>query len=604
MNTLPTQILITIFLHVKKNDRLQCILVCKKWFTLITENVLYENLQFRNIDIFDKAIDLFDKQPAFGSHVESLTIQSCDIDMMSVFSMPRYFPNLKFLDWKEDIRPTEERLRNDLSTKELPRSLVYQRELRKWNQLESIDVRLEKLPFLTMLLESSSLDSLTSVKISFKPWHVDDRFGSETMIKLRPIVKSLISNIKSAPSLELLVMKCAVLDLSDMEELHASVPKLKSLDLFCTAISGGATDDWLISTNKKSVLDNNGMAVTPNTASTVTELSITFYNTISGIHSIQGDLKYTMKKWLIYLGCKYNDAEINLKGRGIPCLPEISNFYEPMVTIIRKGTNSTRYHAFLYPITKSIMNAIGDRKVELKSLHIYSSGTIQALQKQLNIVKLSRQAKTITGLEINSRCLLLKESLAWSVISNNLSVDYFQSLSILSVNCTIHHCALTALFQTLPPLLQTLFLRSIILKGDDKALLMMPTEKCKINSLYLGFSCKPGSTIHQMNYVLEFILQSCPSLTDFTLHGQTWSSDNSMLKLWFFDHNELKKITINFNGIQYYTFSLIEEKRGLRWANYDNLADSSDLTVEKIHMDISWRSKYVKLDLAKVPQKW
>ncbi|KAG2207771.1 hypothetical protein INT47_011891 [Mucor saturninus] len=72
------------------------------------------------------------------------------------------------------------------------------------------------------------------------------------MIRLRPMVKSYINNIKTAPSLQRLVMERSVLDLSDMEELHASVPRLKSLDLFCTAISGGATDDWLISTDKKS----------------------------------------------------------------------------------------------------------------------------------------------------------------------------------------------------------------------------------------------------------------------------------------------------------------------------------------------------------------
>ncbi|KAG2207769.1 hypothetical protein INT47_011889 [Mucor saturninus] len=145
------------------------------------------------------------------------------------------------------------------------------------------------------------------------------------------------------------------------------------------------------------------------------------------------------------------------------------------------------------------------------------------------------------------------------------------------------------MFQTLPPSLRTLSLGTIILNMDEKALLMMPTGKCKINSLYLTFSCELGPTLHQINYVLELILHSCPLLTDFTLHGQMWSSDNSMLKLWFFDqHNELKKITINFNGIQYYTFSFIDEKRGLRWANYDDLADSSDLTVENFHMDISW----------------
>ncbi|KAI7878385.1 uncharacterized protein EV154DRAFT_576469 [Mucor mucedo] len=225
MNELNTENLITVFSNISSiKGKLQCILVCKKWYMIMAENYLYKQLNFCNINNFNKALDLFDIKPKFGNHVESLTIQSCEIDIVSVFLLPKQFPNTKHLYWWEDIRTEEERINNDISIKNLPHPLIYRRELSRWNQLESIDIRTERLPFLTVLFESSLLDNLTSVKICFNPWHLDDYFDRQTLSKLRPIVKSFISNIKNAPSLERLVMNCAVLDLSDMEDLHASVP--------------------------------------------------------------------------------------------------------------------------------------------------------------------------------------------------------------------------------------------------------------------------------------------------------------------------------------------------------------------------------------------
>lgn len=97
----------------------------KKWHTIIAENILYKELDFNNISNFDKAIDLFDSNEKSGHTVETLSINSCELDVFSIFSMPRQFPNLKFLKWKENNRQYNE-LKTDISIK-LPSSHVYQR---------------------------------------------------------------------------------------------------------------------------------------------------------------------------------------------------------------------------------------------------------------------------------------------------------------------------------------------------------------------------------------------------------------------------------------------------------------------------------------------
>lgn len=599
MSILSTEILIPIFLQISISDKLECILVCKRWYIILTENVLYKQLQFSNMDDFNKAIDLLEKKPYISNSVESLTVKKCEIDTVSIFLMPRQFPNIKALSWKENIRPTEERLKHDISIKHLPSPYIYRRELKRWNQLESIDIELERLPFLTMLLESSSFNNLTFIRICFKPWHLSNYFDTQTLSKIRPNVKSLINTIKNAPSLEHLIMECSVLDLDDMEELHASLPKLKKLLLFCTAIYGGSTDNMTISADKKTIINSHGMAIAQNTANTVEELSIVFYiSNILGIHNVDGDLKDTMQKWLIYIGCKYYEASITLKGWGDQYLPQIPEFYQPILTILRKMPTIVNYHAFLHPITLSIINTIDSRECKLETLNLYTN-VLQSLQAQLHNVSVSNQSKTLYYLKINSKGMLLQRCHAWNNITSSFS-KYFSSLITLNITCTIYHCALVELFQSLPSSLQILSLNSLTFDINDDVV-MMPLKECKINSLYLTLTCTRTSNMHQMNYTLEYILQSCPYLSDFTLNGQMWSADIPMLKLCFFNHKALRKITIDFKGVQYYTFSWIKGKESRPWADYDELARVTDLTGKKFHIDVSWRNKNLELNLAKAP---
>ncbi|KAI7896642.1 uncharacterized protein EV154DRAFT_476289 [Mucor mucedo] len=599
-NKLKANDLITVFSNISSiKDKLQCILVCKKWYKLMTENYLYKQLNFCDNNNFNKALDLFDRKPKFGNHVESLTIQSCEIDIVTMFLLSRQFPNTKHLYWTEDIRTTEERIKNDdISIKNPPHPLIYRRELRKWNQLKTINIRMERLPFLTMLLESSSLNSLTTVEISFASLHVDNYFGSQTTIKLRPIVKSLIDNIKNAPSLDRLVMICPVLDLSDMEELHANTTKLKTLHLNYIAISGGSTDNWLISTDNESILDNNGKVVTSNTANTVAELSIVFYHDISGIHDLQNDLKDTMTKWLVYIGCKYNGAAINLKGFGNQYLSEISEFHKPLLTMIKKELNTTEYHAFLHPITIQMMDALDAREFELKTLYLYTN-TLTSLRMQLNIVKVSRQAKTICHLKINSKSGVIgKHSSILDSIVFGLSL-HFESLYNLDITCTIFQSTLIKLLQKLPSL-QVLSLDSVHFNGEENVA-MVSIIRSKIQKLYLTLNCEINSTMQQLNQVMEFVIQSCPLLVEFSLSGSILLSEIRSLRLCFFYHEDLKTIEINIKGVHYYVFSWEDGKQGHQWKDYNELAEKWDPTWKKLHVDIAWRNKDAQLILAKAP---
>ncbi|KAI7892492.1 uncharacterized protein EV154DRAFT_504623 [Mucor mucedo] len=600
MNKLPKETLILLFSQLDVEDRLECILVCRNWYTVITENILYKKLNFSNIDRFNKAIDLFDEKRSFGCFVNDLTIKGCEIDIFSILSMPKLFPNVKNLSWEENIRSEKELIATDISIKDFPPPHVYHREFKKWNHFKRIVIGLERFPLMSMLLESTLLPNLTYLCIDFEQLHIGENLFKATVLKVHPIVKTIIKNLKSAPSLNFLELYNAVLDLDDMEELHTCLPMLKAIKTYCTSIYSESMKTMSIGEDGKSILDSDGVVIAQETASTVEKVSFDFYASYSpAIHDIHNGLKDTMIKWLLYIGCKYNSAEIIFKQRYI-FLPVVPEFENPILTIISKMSNIKEYDCSLYPITKSIMDAM-DAKDETKGRLEYlllCTHVIESIKTQLQHVGVSKQAETISRLSLMSYSMLLKNGPTLKSILSGLSQN-FQSLINLELICTIHPCALVELFQALPAL-RILTLDHVNF-DENENVPVMPIPKCQVQSLSVTIHCKTNSTMLQLNQVMEFILQSCTLLADFTLNGDILSSNIGMLRLYFLQHEKLKNITIDVTGVQYYNFPWKDGKQGIQWTDYNNQVETNDITGKKLHIDIAWSSKNVVLDLEKAP---
>lgn len=338
-----------------------------------------------------------------------------------------------------------------------------------------------------MLLESTPLVNLTYLNIGFYALHVDNQFQQTTVLKIHPIVKALMKNIQNAPSLEHLTISCSVLDLEDMELLHAGTPNLRKINAYCTAISGGATKNMSISADGTSLLDNKNSVIAQDTANSVKELHIDFFATTSiSIHNVTTVIKDTMVKWLIYIGCKYNNANIQLKGWGKDYLAETPEFEQPMLTIISNMSKITIYHAFLYPITKPVMDAIDFKKGGLKKLYLYSN-VISSVAAQLCHVYSSKQAKTIYYLRLNLSGMDVKDSILLCSIFCGLAFN-FQSLTNLSMSCSVHYCAIAQIFRLIPSLL-ILTLDSVQIDANE-AIAVVPVTECKIDTLHITLSCE------------------------------------------------------------------------------------------------------------------
>jgi hypothetical protein len=56
-------------------------------------------------------------------------------------------------------------------------------------------------------------------------------FYQNSIRRIQPFVKQLVSNIKNAPALERFDFEFAIIGLGDMEKIHAGAPKLQQLKI-------------------------------------------------------------------------------------------------------------------------------------------------------------------------------------------------------------------------------------------------------------------------------------------------------------------------------------------------------------------------------------
>ncbi|KAI7888482.1 uncharacterized protein EV154DRAFT_517585 [Mucor mucedo] len=597
MNKLPAEVLIPIFSYLNKPDHLECVHVCKQWYEIISNSFLYQKVKFGTADNLHKAIDLFDRKRKFGELVEDLTIRNCRLDVYSILSMPRQIPNVKFLNWSEPGRPSSQRRRLDDAT-DIPSKLVYNRELGKWKNIEKITARVERLPFVSMLLESTPLIHLTELDLSFDSLAVCGVFDEDSLDRIHAYVKLLMKNIKSAPELREIKLIHPVLDLDEMELLHAGTPKLKKIEFEGVVLGSGAQSDMVVIGDTMRYREGRSIAQEP--ADSITQLLISFVVNAdpSSIHNVAGPAKEVMFNWLSYIGIKYNNLEYwMLKGQGKTYLPRIQEFEQPTVKIISKLKKIKTYHAFLYPITKAVTDAF-DRNENgtLKSLLLYTD-SLEELESQINFVNTSKQARTITTLRINGQGMDMVDCPVFDTLLAGLAQNFI-ALRSLMIKVNMHYSAMVKFLRTLPELTVLHVFNLRINLGESMP--FAPIVKCNLHHLSVDLDCEKKSTMYQLNQYLDFLLQSCPQLINFRIGGKL-AFVRGIVRLCFFDHPNLESIFVKIQGVQYYTFPWTDGKQGIEWENYHKEAVVKDMTGTKLHVEISFRGDQVKLDLAKAP---
>lgn len=593
---IPVEVLIRIFTLINEpRQYLQCACVCRQWYIIITKMFLYKSLNFYTANTVCKSMDFFNKKRKFAELVEEVNVNNCELDLYSILSMPTQIPNLRILRWTETFRSLEDRCITDISMEDLPPKQVYSKQLRIWKNLQKVAVNVERLPLVLMMLQSTTYTNLTCLDIGFDRLSVDNCFDVRTMLKVQPYVKSIINNIKNTPVLKRLRLSDSVLGLEDMEVLHAGAPNLESLHLENVAVTTLLIHSFIVTANGIYYPDDIPVTITP--ANNLKQLNITFFNTtdVLSLHNLDGIMKDVLLEWLFYIGFKYdNVTDMSLKGHTY--CNRVPMFEEPLIKIINKLAGAKSYDAFYNNLTKGTVDAFNENKnTSLEKLIIRSSKHTEEIEMQIYELRESRHLKTIQHLTIDAPNLDIFSTPSWTITTYGLTK--LNALSLLHLSCNMHYQAIVLLLGTLPNL-KTLMLDPLAINMGEVTPIL-PAVKSNLRNLYITIKCGKGSKMHQVNQIMEFLIQSCSKLAIFSLKGKLRFT-KGILRLCFFNHPSLQSIIIHLSGITYYTFPWVDGKQGLEWANYYEQTKSRDHDGLMLHADISWTSK-PKLSLAKAP---
>lgn len=224
MNKLPPEILVSIADHLTFTEKLELASVCKSYHEKLPQTTWYKQVTFKYLDEFNQAVEFFNKKgDVIKKTVSDLGLYYMDCNTFEIaLQLPTLFPKVTSLVWKDNLERTE-------VTNRSPEETAYTAALQNWKNIESLVDRTLHLDIANDLLKSTHCDKLTCLEICFGGNHNDNVDGIS--FDSRNVLHDLIDPIHNAPSLECVHFDWATIGLQDLENLHKSLPRLKSLKL-------------------------------------------------------------------------------------------------------------------------------------------------------------------------------------------------------------------------------------------------------------------------------------------------------------------------------------------------------------------------------------
>ncbi|KAG2198843.1 hypothetical protein INT47_000759 [Mucor saturninus] len=351
-----------------------------------------------------------------------------------------------------------------------------------------------------------------------------------------------------------------------MEDLHAHTPNLQRLDL---------DNVWLLS-SENFVIGVSG----------IKELKIKL---VPDSVREMDRIGTSMVSWLQYIQCKYNRLEeISILAPQTDIEPiRVINTFEHSIAMM-VGVMNTKlagYGIGVFPLTKTIMDAIDDRNLHLKKITIDDDYGI--FSDQLEIILLSKQSKSIKHLEILSYREIRMNDRALYRFLHTLS-GRLPSLQHLCISMRIGSSLFLQLLIHLPKL-EVLEVDFTCL-GHVSSRIEVPV--CTIKRLHIRMYVYQGFNVKEINNIIRFAIQACPMLEEFHISGCCYSLSGTV-NLWFLDNPLLKLIHVDFGQPDYYTFSMLHGDEEYKDGKHIcKLADRNSFNI-----DIGWRGEDVILDL-------
>jgi hypothetical protein len=206
MDKFPVEVLNDIFLPLCLEQKVECMLVCRKWATLLREHFLLETVTIHWNSGFSGFFKLIKDEPWRGAQVKCLILKAFGSSLHDAKMNFDLFPNLRVLY----LNSCKEEYFMPYDFYNLPRNAMAP----LMSQLQVV-VDCNNARFAHQLLSLGTCSNLTSLEVGMN--HTQGRG------------EHIVSVLGNAPALLSLKIKGCDLRLEDIERIHASLPLLESL---------------------------------------------------------------------------------------------------------------------------------------------------------------------------------------------------------------------------------------------------------------------------------------------------------------------------------------------------------------------------------------
>jgi hypothetical protein len=500
MDKIPLELLIKITSYLTCSQKVQLLLVCRYWHSVITNTNLFEHFSVKGKTRFDASMAFFKHKEKYRSQVKSLRLTKPAANLQTILDTPVLFPYLEDFTWA------------DYSNSEYPLD-ISEEQLKHWQQLKQFE-EINRHALSTSLLKMGIFSQLTKIKINF-------HFGYTRC-------DELFDHLGNAPKLDRLELSCLTISLETMEKLHHNAPQLNTLYLTDVAqdprhfdyayehvqeeLARSGQEDSLV------VEERSLRATVP--AKELVSLRIRHMKLDNGEFGVES-------RWLTYISKKYTYL-ISLIIDGIGITKAQDHYYqERTLAIARACSNLQKYHVSLCPLTQPIFDEMDRSGVKLKELEILDS-----VNDQLSQLVSSQQKDHIETLKVKSE---------------NYEIGFFGLLGRLSklkcLEIKSNGSSNNSLFVPLDTLLiQVKQLESLTLSVCDVGLELHQEQKnhsfiSKIKTLVMDRVLIMNVTPTEEHIdIMGFISKTCPSISKLAVQGQIKNLGHGPLHMHFPGH--------------------------------------------------------------------